>query len=164
MPHTSSPTVDGRHAPVRRSTCWRAYVPAALGRAKEELAEMEPLLRADEEGAVFEPWDWWYYAEKVRKQKYDLDEEMLRPYFSLQNVQNGVFFLANRLYGITFRPIAVPVYHADATAYEVLDADGSHLAVLYFDFFPAAASRAARGAAATHRAALRERRARGLRC
>ena len=110
--------------------------PAALGRAKEELAEMEPLLRADEEGAVFEPWDWWYYAEKVRKQKYDLDEEMLRPYFSLQNVQNGVFFLANRLYGITFRPIAVPVYHADATAYEVLDADGSHLAVLYFDFFP----------------------------
>ena len=76
------------------------------------------------------------------KQKYDLDEEMLRPYFSLQNVQNGVFFPANRLYGITFRPIAVPVYHADATAYEVLDADGSHLAVLYFDFFPAAASRA----------------------
>lgn len=112
--------------------------PAALARAKEELAEMEPLLQADEEGAVFESWDWWYYAEKVRKQKYALDEEMLRPYFSLQNVQSGIFFLANRLYGITFRPIVVPVYHPDVTAYEVLDADGEHLAVLYFDFFPRA--------------------------
>ncbi len=61
---------------------------------------------------------------------------MLTPYFSLENVQSGVFFLANRLYGITFRPVAVPVYHPDVTAYEVLDADESHLGVLYFDYFP----------------------------
>lgn len=108
----------------------------ALKRAKEELAQMDSLLQADQEGAVFEAWDWWYYAEKLRKQKYALDEEMLRPYFSLENVRTGIFFLANRLYGITFRPVVVPVYHPDAMAYEVLDADGSHLGVLYFDFFP----------------------------
>ena len=61
---------------------------------------------------------------------------MLRPYFSLENVQGGIFYLANRLYGITFQPIVVPLYHPDAVAYEVLDADGSHLGVLYFDYFP----------------------------
>ncbi len=110
----------------------------ALERAKDELAEMNELLQKDEAGATFESWDWWYYAEKVRKQKYALDEEMLRPYFSLENVRAGVFFLANRLYGITFRPISVPVYHPEVTAYEVLDADESHLGVLYFDFFPRA--------------------------
>ncbi len=108
----------------------------ALERAEEELAQMDSLLQADQPGAVFEAWDWWYYAEKLRKRKYALDEEMLRPYFSLENVQTGIFFLANRLYGITFRPVVVPVYHPDVMAYEVLDADGSHLGVLYFDFFP----------------------------
>ncbi|MEG1672602.1 MAG: M3 family metallopeptidase [Alistipes sp.] len=110
----------------------------ALARAKEELKEMDSLLQIDKKGATFEASDWWYYAEKVRKQKYNLDEGMLRPYFSLQNAQSGIFFLANRLYGITFRPISVPIYHPDVTAYEVLDADESHLGVLYFDFFPRA--------------------------
>ncbi|MEG0788983.1 MAG: M3 family metallopeptidase [Alistipes sp.] len=110
----------------------------ALERAKGELAEMSELLRQDDSTAVFGSWDWWYYAEKLRKQKYNLDEEMLRPYFSLDNVQGGIFFLANRLYGITFRPILVPMYQKDVTAYEVLDADQSHLGVLYFDFFPRA--------------------------
>jgi len=109
----------------------------ALERAKEELAEMEPLFRADVKGPEpFESWDWWYYAEKLRKKNYSLDEEMLRPYFSLQNVQTGIFFLANRLYGITFRPINVPHYNPECSAYEVLDVDSSHLGVLYFDFFP----------------------------
>ena len=108
----------------------------ALRRAEGELAEMEEIFRKDFPDGTFESWDWWYYAEKLRKQKYDLDEEMLRPYFALENVQSGIFFLANRLYGITFRPISVPVYHAEASAYEVLDADESHLGVLYFDFFP----------------------------
>ena len=108
----------------------------ALDRAKAELAEMDELLQRDQSGATFESWDWWYYAEKVRKQKYALDEEMLRPYFALENVRSGAFFLANRLYGITFRPISVPVYHPEVTAYEVLDADESHLGVLYFDFHP----------------------------
>ncbi len=108
----------------------------ALGRAKGELAEMDSLFKQDQPNGEFASWDWWYYAEKVRKQKYALDEEMLRPYFSLDNVQSGIFFLANRLYGLTFRPITVPVYHPDVSAYEVLDADGSHLGVLYFDYFP----------------------------
>ena len=108
----------------------------ALDRAKAELAEMDELLQRDQPGATFESWDWWYYAEKVRKQKYALDEEMLRPYFALENVRSGAFFLANRLYGITFRPISVPVYHPEVTAYEVLDADESHLGVLYCDFHP----------------------------
>ncbi len=108
----------------------------ALARAKGERAEMEELFRKDHPGEVFASWDWWYYAEKLRKQKYDLDEEMLRPYFALENVRSGIFFLANRLYGISFRPVSVPLYHAEASAYEVLDTDGSHLGVLYFDFFP----------------------------
>ena len=103
---------------------------------KAELAEMEVLFKKDFPEGEFASWDWWYYAEKVRKQKYELDEEMLRPYFSLENVQGGIFFLANRLYGITFRPVIVPLYHPDAIAYEVLDADESHLGVLYFDYFP----------------------------
>lgn len=108
----------------------------ALESAKGELAEMEELFRKDFPEGEFASWDWWYYAEKVRKQKYALDEEMLRPYFSLENVQGGIFFLANRLYGITFRPIVVPLYHPEAVAYEVLDVDQSHLGVLYFDYFP----------------------------
>ncbi len=108
----------------------------ALDRARGELAEMEALFRKDVPDGEFASWDWWYYAEKLRKQKYALDEEMLRPYFSLENVQTGIFFLANRLYGITFRPVVVPLYHSEAVAYEVLDADESHLGILYFDFFP----------------------------
>ena len=110
----------------------------ALDRAREELAEMEELFHKDYPDSTFAASDWWYYAEKLRRQKYALDESMLRPYFSLENVQSGIFFLANRLYGITFRPLIVPVYHPDVTAYEVLDADETHLGVLYFDFFPRA--------------------------
>lgn len=112
----------------------------ALEKAKSELAEMEELFRADfsEEDDRFESWDWWYYAEKLRKQNYAFNEEMLRPYFSLDNVRQGVFNLANRLYALTFRPIAVPLYNEEVSAYEVLDSDESHLGVLYFDFFPRA--------------------------
>ncbi len=108
----------------------------ALESAKAELADMEEIFARDYPGAEFASWDWWYYAEKVRKQKYALEEEQLRPYFALENVQQGIFFLANRLFGITFRPIVAPLYHPEASAYEVLDADESHLAVLYFDYFP----------------------------
>ena len=108
----------------------------ALDRAKEEMAEMNTMLQRDVPGATFEPWDWRYYAEKVRKDKYALDDATLRPYFSLENVREGAFSLANRLYGITFRPLVAPVYHKDCSVYEVLDVDGTHLGVLYFDFFP----------------------------
>ena len=112
----------------------------ALDKAKAELAEMEILFRNDfpEADDRFESWDWWYYAEKLRKQNYALNEEMLRPYFSLDNVRQGVFNLANRLYALTFRPIVVPIYNDEVSAYEVLDSDESHLGVLYFDFFPRA--------------------------
>lgn len=108
----------------------------AIESAKSEKDAMNTLLQQDTPGAEFEAWDWWYYAEKVRKQKYALDDSMLRPYFSLENVRSGAFFLANRLYGITFRPVAVPVYHKDCNAYEVFDTDESPLGILYFDFFP----------------------------
>ena len=109
-------------------------------KAKEELEEMDRLFKRDYNGEddKFASWDWWYYAEKVRKQKYNLNEEMTSPYFSLDNVRQGAFNLANRLYGLTFRPVVVPQYHNEASAYEVLDADGSHLGVLYFDFHPRA--------------------------
>ena len=113
---------------------------SANEKAKEELAEMEKMFRRDHSGDndKFESWDWWYYAEKVRKQKYHLNEEMTSPYFALDNVRQGAFNLANRLYGLTFRPVVVPQYHNEASAYEVLDSDGSHLGVLYFDFHPRA--------------------------
>ena len=109
-------------------------------KAKEELAEMNTMFKRDHSGESdkFASWDWWYYAEKVRKQKYNLNEEMTSPYFALDNVRQGAFNLANRLYGLTFRPIVVPQYHNEASAYEVLDTDGSHLGVLYFDFHPRA--------------------------
>ena len=107
-------------------------------RAKEELADMQEMFKQDHPEGNFASWDWWYYAEKVRKQKYSLNEEMITPYFSLSNVRQGAFNLANRLFGLTFRPVVVPQYHNDASAYEVLDTDGSHLGVLYFDFHPRA--------------------------
>ena len=111
---------------------------AANQKAKEELEEMNTLFKRDHSGEKdkFESWDWWYYAEKVRKQKYNLDEEMITPYFSLENVRQGAFNLANRLYGMTFRPVVVPLYHKEVSAYEVLDADDKHLGILYFDFHP----------------------------
>ncbi len=112
----------------------------AVEKAKEELAEMNEMFKRDHSGAndKFESWDWWYYAEKVRKQKYNLNEEMISPYLSLDNVRQGVFGLSNRLYGLTFRPIVVPQYHNEVSAFEVLDNDGSHLGIIYFDFHPRA--------------------------
>jgi len=111
-----------------------AYMPAA----KHDVEAVRQKAR-EEEGEDFElmPWDFAYYAERLRKQAYDFDEEQLRPYFKLENVIDGVFGLAVRLYGITFRENpAIPVYHPDVKAYEVLDADGGFLAILYADFFP----------------------------
>ncbi len=110
---------------------------AALPTAKAEVAEMQKMI--DAEGGNFElaPWDWWYYSEKLRKQKYDLDEELLRPYFKLENVRDGAFMVANKIYGITFKEIHdVPIYHPDVQSFEVLDKDGSHIGILFMDFFP----------------------------
>ncbi len=108
----------------------------ALSTAKEELEEMKKIARRDFNPDEFASWDWWYYAEKVRSKKYNLDEQALRPYFSLENVRLGIFGLCNRLYGITFSPVKVPVYNKECTAYQVLEADGTTLGVVIFDFFP----------------------------
>ncbi len=108
----------------------------ALESAKEELRQMQALFKKDHPREVFESWDWWYYAEAVRKKNYNFDEDEIRPYLSLSNVQNGIFMLANRLYGITFRPVALPHYHEECSAYEVLDVDNSHIGILYFDYHP----------------------------
>ncbi|MFZ2351174.1 MAG: M3 family metallopeptidase, partial [Bacteroidales bacterium] len=105
--------------------------------AKRERDEMQKI--ADAAGGNFklEPHDWWYYAEKLRKARYDLDENELRPYFRLDNVRDGAFAVANKLYGITFSPIdKIPLPHPDAQAFEVKEADGSHIGVLYMDFYP----------------------------
>lgn len=110
----------------------------ALERATGERDELLALKRKEKGDTLAElySWDWWYYAEKVRKNRYNFDEEQARPYFSLENVKSGIFSLCNRLYGIGFRPVKVPVYHPDVAAYEVLDIDNSHLGVIYMDFFP----------------------------
>lgn len=111
-----------------------AYKPKAI----QEREEVETLAK-EEEGAAFkmEPWDLAYYSQLLKKKKYDLDPEMLRPYLELGNVIKGVFGLATRLYGITFKENKdIPVYHPDVKPYEVYDKDGSYLAVLYVDFHP----------------------------
>jgi peptidyl-dipeptidase Dcp len=117
-----------------------AYTPAA----KAEVAEVTKLAQKSEgKSFVVMPWDWSYYSNQLQEAKYSLNEEMLRPYFELENVKKGVFGLATRLYGVTFKKNAdIPVYHKDVDAYEVFDKDGSYLAVLYVDFHPRAGKRA----------------------
>ncbi len=111
-----------------------AYLPTA----REEVKAVEQKAKETEgEDFVLQPWDFGYYAHKLQLEKFNLDAEMLRPYFELSRVKEGVFGLATRLYGITFKENKdIPVYHPDVTAYEVFDKDGSYLAVLYTDFHP----------------------------
>ena len=111
---------------------------AYLPKAKEEIAEVEALAkRLAGSDFLLQPWDFAYYSQKLRKERYDIDAEMFRPYLSLDAVKRGIFSLASRLYGIEFRHNEeIPVYHPDVEAYEVFDNDGSFLAVLYADFFP----------------------------
>jgi peptidyl-dipeptidase Dcp len=111
----------------------------ALARAKAEASDMQAMVRAEGGDFKLQPWDWWYYAEKVKKAKYDLDDAVLRPYFPLESVRDGAFMVATKLYGITFTERTdIPKYHEDVRAFEVKDADGSHLAVLYVDYYPRA--------------------------
>ncbi|HNZ68735.1 MAG TPA: M3 family metallopeptidase [Prolixibacteraceae bacterium] len=114
----------------------------AIARAKEEAADIQAMI--DREGGNFklESWDWWYYAEKVRKEKFNLDEEQLRPYFELNNVRDGVFGVANKLYGLTFTKMEnMPLFHPECEVYEVKDGDGSFIGVLYMDYFPRASKK-----------------------
>ncbi|GHV65649.1 dipeptidyl carboxypeptidase II [Bacteroidia bacterium] len=111
--------------------------------AKAEAAELQKMATKSGHKITLEPWDWWYYTEKLRKEKFDLDDGMVRPYLSIENVRKGAFDLANRLYGIQFEELkGMPAYNKECICYEVKRADGSHLAVIYFDYFPRASKRA----------------------
>ena len=109
----------------------------ALPQAKKEKADLQTLIDAENGGFELQSWDWFYYTEKLRKQKYALDEELLRPYFEVDKVRDGAFMVANQLYGISFKPVKdVSVYQQDVQVFEVLDKDGSYIGVLYLDYFP----------------------------
>ena len=114
----------------------------AIERAKTERADMQAMI--NKEGGKFplKMWDWWYYAEKVRKAKYDIDEAQLKPYFSLNNVVEGMIYTASKLYNIKFiKRTDLPVYNEEAITYEVQEADGKHIGVFYMDFYPRAGKR-----------------------
>jgi peptidyl-dipeptidase Dcp len=111
----------------------------ALAKAKEEVKEMQTMIEKAGKDFKLQPWDWWYYVEKVKKAKYDLDDSALRPYFKLENVRQGAFDVANKLWGLTFHELKdMPKYHEDVRVLEVNDADGSHIGILYVDYFPRA--------------------------
>lgn len=111
----------------------------ALPKAKTEAAELQKLMDRENKGEKLEAWDWWYYTEKLRKEKYNLEEEQIKPYFKLENVREGAFAVANKLYGITLTPMdSIPVYNPDVQVFKVKDADGSQLGIFYTDYFPRA--------------------------
>ena len=112
-------------------------VPAATARATAEGKDIQALIDAQKGGFKLEPYDWEFYSEQVRKAKYDLNEDQVKPYFEMWNVlENGVFYAANQLYGVTFkRRTDLPLYDPDVRVYEVFDTDGKHLALFYCDYF-----------------------------
>lgn len=115
----------------------------SLAQAKVEAAELQKLMDEEGKGEKLEPWDWWYYAEKLRKAKYDLDEEELKAYFKLENVRKGAFDLAGKLWGLQFKQLEdMPVYNPEVEVFEVSDSDGSLIGILYTDYFPRAGKRA----------------------
>jgi peptidyl-dipeptidase Dcp len=117
-------------------------IAAAMPMAKKEAKALQQLINKRKDAITLQPWDWWYYAEILRKEKFDLDEAEMRPYFKLENVRDGVFETANRLWGLQFVPKPdYPKYHEDVQVFEVTEADGSHIGVLYMDFFPRASKR-----------------------
>lgn len=129
----SSPTVNAFLAEL---------LDRAVEAARRDVETVAGYARAQGFDAELMPWDFGYYSEKLKHERYELSEELTKPYFQLENVRRGMFELANRLYGITLRENPeIPVYHPDVKAYEVFDADGSFLAVLYMDFFPRASKR-----------------------
>ena len=115
----------------------------ALAKAKQEAAELQKMMDAEGKKEKLEAWDWWYYSEKLRIAKYSLDEEALKPYFKLENVRQGVFDLSSKLYGLKFKKIEnMPIYHPEVEVFEVSNADGSLIGVLYTDYFPRAGKHA----------------------
>jgi len=132
-------TLDDQMAktPENALALMRGMVAATTARTRDEAARLQVRLRMDLPGATLEPWDWQYYAETVRRADYALDESEVRQYFELDRVlRDGVFFAATKLYGITFRERQdIPVYHPDVRVFEVANADGSALGLLYLDYF-----------------------------
>lgn len=114
----------------------------ALKKAKEELADIQAEIRKEGKNFTAEAWDWRFYADRAKQAKYAFDENEIRPYLKLENVRDGMFLLANKLYGISFTPIEnIPLPHPDAEAFECKDTSGVHLGVLYLDYFPRASKR-----------------------
>ena len=114
----------------------------SLAAAKKEAAALQEMLEADMPGEKLQPWDWWFYAEKLRKAKYALDEEELKPYFELSNVRKGAFGVATKLYGLQFEKLEnMPVYNKEVEVFKVTEADGSLVGILYTDYFPRAGKR-----------------------
>jgi peptidyl-dipeptidase Dcp len=114
----------------------------ALEKAKEEAADLQAMMKKEGIAGELKGWDWRYYNEKVKKEKYDIDENEVRPYFKLENVLKGLFYVVNKLYNISFTEIKdIPKPHDEAMAFECKDADGTHRGVLYMDFFPRASKR-----------------------
>ena len=109
----------------------------ALPQAKKEREDLQKLIREEEEDFKLESWDWWYYTEKLRQQKYDLNEDEIKPYFVLDNVRDGAFAVAHNLWGLNFKELDnIPVYQEDVKVFEISDADGSYVGVIYLDYFP----------------------------
>ena len=109
----------------------------AVKRAAEEKAELQKIADREGAGIKIEGWDWFYYTEKLRKEKYALNDETITPYFKLENVLQGAFDCATKLYGVKFvKRTDIPVYHPEVSTYEVLDSEGNHLSIFYTDFFP----------------------------
>jgi peptidyl-dipeptidase Dcp len=114
----------------------RLWTPA-LERARNEAADMQAVIDREKGGFTLASWDWWHYAEKLRQEKYAFDDSALRPYFALESVKQGIFTLCEKLYGLRFDKLeGLPIYHPEVQVYEVKEADGAHVGLLYMDFHP----------------------------
>lgn len=136
------------HDPATVDAFLDRIIGPAVAKAKEEVADMQVIMDEDIQagkvaaGSRIEPWDWFYYAEKVRQRKYSLDENLTKPYFRMENVRNGIFFAANKLYGISVEQLKdVPLYNPAVEAFKVIDADGSLLGIFSTDYFPRSSKR-----------------------
>lgn len=136
------------HDPQTVDAFLQEIMDASMRRAKEEVVDMQAEMDKDiaagllPEGSTIEPWDWFYYAERVRKEKYDLDEEQIRQYFKLENVRDGAFYAAHKVYGINITPEEnLPIYHPEVRTFKVTDADGSLLSLFMTDYLPRSSKR-----------------------
>jgi peptidyl-dipeptidase Dcp len=129
--------------PERAMQLMEAVWTPAVARVRQEVADMQTVANAERAGITIEPWDYRFYAEKVRKERYDLDQNQVKPYLQLDKLREGMFWVAGELFGFAFRPVAnVPVYHPDVTVYEVTDrASGRHVGLWYFDPYARAGKR-----------------------